>query len=79
MQQKKIYSIIVLLLVSTTIDAQFKKGMRMAGASIGNAFYNSGKSDYSYPPPTAGYTSNNNSLPLHLLHLWAGLYQIILL
>jgi hypothetical protein len=66
MRQKKIYSIIVLLLVSITINAQFKKGMRMVGAGIGNAFYNSGKSDYSYPAPTTGYTSNSNSFGITL-------------
>jgi hypothetical protein len=66
MRQKKIYFIIVLLPVSITMNAQFKKGMRMVDATIGNAFYNSGKSDYNYPPPTTGYTSNNNNLGITL-------------
>ena len=48
------------------MNAQFKKGMRMVGATIGNAFFNSGKSDYSYPPPTTGYTSNSNNFGVTL-------------
>jgi hypothetical protein len=58
--------IILLLLVSITLNAQFKKGMRMAGASVGSAFFNSGESDYSYPPPTTGYTSNSNNFGVTL-------------
>ena len=61
MQQKKKFFIIGLLLVSITMNAQFKKGMRMVGASVGSGFFNSGKSDYSYPPPTTGYASNSNN------------------
>jgi hypothetical protein len=66
MYQKKIFLIIGLLLVSISMNAQFKKGMRMAGATIGSAFFNSGKSDYSYPPPTTGYTSNSNNFGVTL-------------
>ena len=66
MHQKNIFLIIGLLLVSITMNAQFKKGMRMVGATIGSAFFNSGKSDYSYPPPTTGYTSNSNNFGVTL-------------
>jgi hypothetical protein len=59
--QRKILSVILLLLVNITLNAQLKKGMRMVGATIGNSFFNSGKSDYSYPPPITGYTSNSNN------------------
>jgi hypothetical protein len=66
MQQKKKFFIIGLLLVSITINAQFKKGMRMVGATVGSVFFNSGKSDYSYPPPTTGYTSNSDNFGITL-------------
>src|SRR6266513_4332385 len=66
MQQKKKFLIIALLLVSITLNAQLKKGMRMVGATVGNSFFNSGKSDYSYPPPTTGYTSNSNNFGVTL-------------
>ncbi len=66
MQQKKNFLIIALLLISITLNAQLKKGMRMVGATVGNSFFNSGKSDYSYPPPTTGYTSNSNNFGVTL-------------
>jgi hypothetical protein len=66
MQQKKKFFILGLLLVSITMNAQFKKSMRMVGATVGTAFFNSGKSDYSYPPPTTGYTSNSNNFGITL-------------
>jgi hypothetical protein len=66
MQLKKIPVIIFLLLLNMTLNAQYKKGMRMAGASVGSAFFNSGKSDFSYPPPTTGYTSNTNNFGVTL-------------
>lgn len=46
--------------------AQFQKGMRMAGVSIGTVSYNSGKADYTYPSPTIGYTRNTNDFGLSL-------------
>lgn len=45
-----------------TVNAQFSKGMRMSGATIGTAFFNAGATDYSVPFPTSGYTVNTNSL-----------------
>lgn len=38
----------------------------MAGATVGSVFYNSGKSEYSFPPPTTGYTSNVSSYGVSL-------------
>jgi len=64
--QKIISAFILLLLVNITLKAQFKKGMRMVGGSIGNVFFNSGKSDYSYPAPTTGYESNNDNFGIAL-------------
>jgi hypothetical protein len=40
--------------------------MRMVGVSIGNVFFNSGKSDYTYPAPTTGFTANTTSFGVNL-------------
>jgi len=42
--------ILVLLLINQDINAQFTKGDKMVGATIGNVFYNSGTQDASSPP-----------------------------
>jgi hypothetical protein len=42
--------------------AQFSKGMRMTGATIGSAFFNSGKYEYTVPPPTSGSIAHTNTL-----------------
>lgn len=65
---KKVYSVIVFLalVISNQADAQFKKGMRMTGASVGSVSVNSGKSDVSFPPPTTGFESNNQNFQLSL-------------
>jgi hypothetical protein len=55
-----------LLTASISSNAQFSKGMRMSGATIGTAFFNSGTADYSVPSPTSGYTINTNTLGLNL-------------
>jgi hypothetical protein len=58
-----------LLLISisiTPVNAQFSKGMRMAGATIGGAFFNSGNYDYTVPAPTIGYSASTNSLGVNL-------------
>ena len=60
---------LIVLIISTTAlksFSQIKKGIRMAGASVGTAFYNSGKSEYSYPPPTTGFVSNNKNYGINL-------------
>jgi hypothetical protein len=54
-----------LVTISPTLS-QIKKGKRMAGATVGSVFYNSGKSEYSFPPPTTGYTSNVSSYGVNL-------------
>lgn len=46
--------------------AQFDKGTRMVGASIGSAFFNSGKSEYTVTSSTPGYTSNTNAIGISL-------------
>jgi hypothetical protein len=66
---QKMYALVFFLsvvLVAAPCYSQIKKGMRMAGATVGTVFYNSGKSDYSYPPPTTGFTSNNSNYGLSL-------------
>lgn len=47
-------------------QAQFSKGMRMSGATLGSAFFNSGKYDYTVPPPTIGSSVHTNSLGISL-------------
>jgi hypothetical protein len=56
----------LIFLFTVPANAQFKKGMRMAGASIGGAFFNAGSTDYTAPFPTTGYTSKTNSIGLNL-------------
>jgi hypothetical protein len=46
------------------VYSQLKKGTRMVGATIGSIFYNSGNSEYSFPPPTTGYTSTASNYGL---------------
>ena len=58
----KSFCLLVFALVSMSpAFSQIKKGKRMAGATVGSVFYNSGKTEYSFPPPTTGYTSNVSS------------------
>ncbi|MCG2614622.1 hypothetical protein LZZ85_10030 [Terrimonas sp. NA20] len=59
----RLLSILTLLTLSayTPLLAQFSKGMRMPGMTIGNVFFNSGTTEYaSTSPNTSGYTSNIN-------------------
>ena len=49
----------VCLLASFVSDAQFSRGNKMVGASIGSILFTSGSSDYSFPG-VSGYTSENN-------------------
>lgn len=46
--------------------SQFSKGTIVPGFSLGSLFFESGKTNYSAAPPTAGYTSNRNSLGFQL-------------
>lgn len=66
MKKKLIALCPLFLLITFMSTAQFKKGMRMTGATIGSSFFNAGKTDYSYPPPTTGYTNNDNSFGISL-------------
>jgi hypothetical protein len=62
-------SILVFLFILSGLSpvlSQIKKGTKMAGASVATAFYNSGKSEYSFPPPTTGYTSNVSGYGLNI-------------
>jgi hypothetical protein len=53
---------LVVLFMANSLQAQFAKGMRMPGISLGSAFFNSGKTEYTPTSPnTNGYTSNINS------------------
>lgn len=54
------------LVTGTAANAQFKKGQLMPGITVGSIFFNSGKTTYSAPPPTNGYTSNTNSVGINL-------------
>lgn len=69
MQKKIAFFIPVFLVVSLSARAQFKKGMRMAGANVGSIFFNSGNSDVSYPAPTTGYTSKSTSFGVNIVPL----------
>ncbi len=51
---------VMLLIGSFSANAQFSKGDKMVGASVGSVFINSGTSDVSFPSVTAGYSSTNN-------------------
>ena len=66
MRPKIAFFLPTVFLLNFTSDAQIKQGMRMAGATVGSAFLNSGKSDYSFPAPTNGYTSNSNNIGIVL-------------
>ncbi len=59
----RLFLILTVLALSayTPLLAQFSKGMRMPGLTVGNIFFNSGTTDYtSSSPNTAGYTSSIN-------------------
>jgi outer membrane protein W len=62
----KLIALVPAVLITVAVSAQFKKGTRMVGATIGNIFVNSGNSDVSYPNATQGYTSNSTSFGLSL-------------
>ena len=66
MRQRKFLLFCLFIFQTFIIHAQFSKGDRMVGVTIGNIFFNSGKSDYTYPPPTSGFTTNTNSFGISL-------------
>ena len=66
MQKKIAFFIPVFWVITLSANAQFKKGMRMAGANVGSIFFNSGSADVSYPAPTMGYTSKTTSFGVNI-------------
>jgi hypothetical protein len=52
-------------LLSLSAAGQFKKGNKMAGASIGSVFFNAGASEVSFPA-FSGYSSKTNSYGLRI-------------
>ncbi len=66
MYKKTALFIPVFLVINLSVQAQFKKGMRMAGANVGSIFFNSGSADVSYPTPTTGYSSRTTSFGVNI-------------
>jgi hypothetical protein len=66
MHSKKLLFLILLLGSFFISNAQFNKGDRMVGVSVGAISYNSGKAVYSYPPQTTGYTTHSSNFGLSL-------------
>lgn len=60
------FALVLILMTGSVVHAQFKKGQLMPGITAGSIFFNSGKTTYSAPPPTTGYTSNTNSTGISL-------------
>ena len=60
--------ILIAFCVTLTVSsfAQFKKGDKMIGSSIAGSTISSGKTLYSYPNGTQGYTSNQNNFTINL-------------
>jgi len=56
---QKLASVVLLVLMTLTINAQFKKGDRMVGASVGTFFFNHGNTNIS-TNVTISNTSNDN-------------------
>jgi hypothetical protein len=66
MRRKFLCFLLIITVFSVSLQAQFSKGMRMVGATIGSAFFNSGKYTYTVPPPTIGSSESTNSLGISL-------------
>jgi hypothetical protein len=67
MQKKIALFIPVFLVASLSVNAQFKKGMRMTGVNVGSIFFNSTTADVSYPAPTNGFTSKTTSFGVNIV------------
>lgn len=53
---------ILALFLASPVMAQFTKGMRMPGITLGSAFFNSGNTEFTPTSPnTSGYTSKTNA------------------
>ncbi len=57
----KLTAFIAAILLTVTVSAQFKKGTRMPGMTVGSILFNSGSADITYPAPTLGITSKTTS------------------
>jgi hypothetical protein len=66
MRRKTICFILIITAFSGSLHAQFSKGMRMVGTTIGSAFFNSGKYTFTVPPPTTGSSESINSMGISL-------------
>src|SRR6187399_1130512 len=69
MQLKKACLVPVILLFTIGVNAQFKQGDNMVGASIGSVFLNSGSSDVSFPQ-TQGYSSKSSGYGIKIEPSW---------
>src|SRR4051812_30747866 len=56
----------ICIFISLQGAAQFKKGTKMIGASVASAFIGTGKTDYTFPNGTQGYSTHNNNRSLNL-------------
>lgn len=66
MYRKSAGFLLVTLTFVMVSNAQFSKGMRTVGASVASGFFNSGKYEYTFPAPTAGYNSDANSFGINV-------------
>lgn len=67
MYRVSVILLVFVLSITLRADAQFQKGMRMTGGSLGAALFNSGKTDYtSGAANTNGYTSKTQSAGIDL-------------
>lgn len=61
MRGKSMFLAFSLLILNAVANAQFKKGMRMVGTSIGSVLFNSGSSDISSPQVVNSTASKNTN------------------
>jgi hypothetical protein len=66
MQVKKFCLIAFFVFLTGLIHAQFLKGDKMVGATLGAAFFNASNTEYTYPPPTTGFTRKDRSFGINL-------------
>jgi hypothetical protein len=61
---RKMAFVVPVLLICTTINAQFKKGDKMLGVSVGSVFFNSGKTDLITSISTSTNSNDNFGISL---------------
>lgn len=66
MQRKITCFLFIIIVLRLPLSAQFSKGDRMLGGTIGGAFFNSGKYTYTPLAPVNGNTESTNSLGFNL-------------